>query len=252
MATASSVKFTPVNAGVAPACAGATGATAAIVGDAAALVVVRIAAGLWPPDSAAGAVSVVSSVSVVELDAVVGAVEDVVLAASEDAPLEEPDDAPDDALEEPDDAPLDESCELAELSRIDASTDELAAEVDFSRYSVLFASGRATNGIQQIFKTYEAQHEGRNLLTVELFLNDTEEAPLWNVALLVPALPEGAQVDLQVLHAGELARLLEEAVDDTLQLRVRHLRHDHVLDGRGAEALAERRRVDRERERAGN
>jgi hypothetical protein len=98
------------------------------VGDAAALVVVRIAAGLWPPDSAAGAVSVVSSVSLVELDAVVGAVEDVVLAASEDAPLEEPDDAPDDALEEPDDAPLDESCELAELSRIDASTDELAAE----------------------------------------------------------------------------------------------------------------------------
>ena len=34
----------------------------------------------------------------------------------------------------------------------------VAAEVDFSRYSVLFASGRATNGIQQIFKTYEAQH----------------------------------------------------------------------------------------------
>ena len=85
----------------------------------------------------------------------------------------------------------------------------VAAEVDFSRYSVLFASGRATNGIQQIFKTYEAQHEGRNLLTVELFLNDTEEAPLWNVALLVPALPEGAQVDLQVNaapYAAEIGR----------------------------------------------
>ena len=30
-----------------------------------------------------------------------------------------------------------------------------------------------------------------------------------------------AQVDLQVLHAGDLARLVEEAVDDPLQLGVR-------------------------------
>ncbi|WP_418449923.1 hypothetical protein [Alistipes sp.] len=74
----------------------------------------------------------------------------------------------------------------------------VAAEVDFSRYSVLFASGRATNGIQQILKTYEAQHEGRNLLTVELLLNDTEEAPLWNVAMLVPAVPVSDDVELEV------------------------------------------------------
>ena len=59
-----------------------------------------------------------------------------------------------------------------------------------------------------------------------------------------------AQVDLQVQHARILARLVDEALDHALQLRVRHLRHDHVLDRRRAERLAERRRIDREGDHA--
>ena len=51
---------------------------------------------------------------------------------------------------------------------------------------------------------------------------------------------------------GILARLVEEAVDEPLQLGVGNLRHDDELDRRRAERLAERRRIDRERDRAGN
>ena len=61
-----------------------------------------------------------------------------------------------------------------------------------------------------------------------------------------------AKVRLQVLDARILARLVEKAIDHALQLRVRHLRHDHVFDRRRAKRLAQRRRIDRERERAGN
>ena len=61
-----------------------------------------------------------------------------------------------------------------------------------------------------------------------------------------------AEVRLQVLHTGVLTGLVEEAVDDALQLRIRHLRHDHVFDRRRSERLAERGWIDRKRERSRN
>ena len=61
-----------------------------------------------------------------------------------------------------------------------------------------------------------------------------------------------SQIDLQVLDAGILARFVEKAIDDPLQLGIRHLRHYHVFDRRRAEELAERRRIDGERERPGD
>ena len=73
----------------------------------------------------------------------------------------------------------------------------VAAEVDFSRYSVLFASGRATNGIERIDREL-IEKDGVRRLLVRLYLNMTEEAPLWHVAVLLPVLPQNAQVELQV------------------------------------------------------
>lgn len=72
-----------------------------------------------------------------------------------------------------------------------------AADVDFSRYSVLFASGRATNGIERIDRELTGGEGARKLL-VRLYLNETEEAPLWHVALLVPAVPVAEPVGLEV------------------------------------------------------
>lgn len=71
------------------------------------------------------------------------------------------------------------------------------ADVDFSRYSVLFASGRASNGIVRIDRQL-AGMEGMRRLCVRLYLNLTEEAPLWHVALLVPAVPVTEEIGLDV------------------------------------------------------
>lgn len=72
-----------------------------------------------------------------------------------------------------------------------------AADVDFSRYSVLFASGRATNGIERIDRELTGEAGGRKLI-VRLYLNETEEAPLWSVALLVPAVSDSEDIGLEV------------------------------------------------------
>ena len=80
------------------------------------------------------------------------------------------------------------------------------ADVDFSRYTVLFASGRATNGIEEIRKSFGRTEEGY-LMSVVLYLNLTEEAPLWNAAVLVPVLPVGSHVELQVNPYGGLPEI---------------------------------------------
>lgn len=72
-----------------------------------------------------------------------------------------------------------------------------AADVDFSRYSVLFASGRATNGIERIDRELTGEAGGRKLI-VRLYLNETVEAPLWSVALLVPAVSDSEDIGLEV------------------------------------------------------
>ncbi len=71
-------------------------------------------------------------------------------------------------------------------------------KTDFERYSVLLTAGASSSGIAKIDKTLTYKGSGRYLFKVDVVRNLTTVAPLWTVAVLVPAIPEDAQVELQV------------------------------------------------------
>jgi hypothetical protein len=70
--------------------------------------------------------------------------------------------------------------------------------IDFGKYSLIYARGIGTSGIDDITKQLQQVSENEYLLYVEITNNDTEIAPLWNIAILIPAVPGNAVVELNV------------------------------------------------------
>ena len=70
--------------------------------------------------------------------------------------------------------------------------------VDFGKHSLIYARGMGTSGIDSITKQLQQVSEKEYLLTVDITNNDTKIAPLWNIAVLVPLIPQDAEVSLNV------------------------------------------------------
>ncbi|MDR0567436.1 MAG: hypothetical protein LBG47_10470 [Prevotellaceae bacterium] len=71
--------------------------------------------------------------------------------------------------------------------------------VDFGKHSLIYARGMGTSGIDSITKQLQQVSEKEYLLTVDITNNDTEIAPLWNIAVLVPLIPQDAEVRLNIV-----------------------------------------------------
>jgi hypothetical protein len=70
--------------------------------------------------------------------------------------------------------------------------------VDFATSTLLFAAGRATNGIARIEEWLSRISETEYDLTVALQLNVTDIAPVWDVGLVVDKLSPNSIVNLYV------------------------------------------------------
>jgi hypothetical protein len=68
----------------------------------------------------------------------------------------------------------------------------------FDRYSILVTSGTHGAGVRYISKQLTYKGRGNYLLTVELRTADTAQLTPWKFALAVPAIPVGANIEMQV------------------------------------------------------
>jgi hypothetical protein len=82
--------------------------------------------------------------------------------------------------------------EFLSLNRCPGLMRDQFTDIDFSTSTLLFVAGRASNGISSIEKSL-SKSENQYGLDIVLWLNDTEEAPVWDVGLVVDKLsPESA------------------------------------------------------------
>jgi hypothetical protein len=70
--------------------------------------------------------------------------------------------------------------------------------IDFGKYSLIYARGMGTSGIDDITKQLQQISANEYLLYVEVTNNGAEIAPLWNIAILVPVIPQNTIVKLNV------------------------------------------------------
>jgi hypothetical protein len=79
----------------------------------------------------------------------------------------------------------------------------LENSIDFGKYSLLYARGQSTAGIDSIMKHLQQVSENEYLFYVDIMKNDATEVPLWNIALLVPKISEDARIELLVNYYPE-------------------------------------------------
>lgn len=74
---------------------------------------------------------------------------------------------------------------------------ESISEIDFEEQSLLLLYGFASNGIYDMKRTF-VDASGSYSLDVNLYLDSSFQTPKWAVAMLVPAIPRGANVDFKI------------------------------------------------------
>lgn len=75
----------------------------------------------------------------------------------------------------------------------------LESVIDFGKYSLLYARGQCISGIDDITKQLQQISENEYLLNIDITNNLAAVAPLWNIAVLVPVIPQNAIVKLNVV-----------------------------------------------------
>ena len=83
------------------------------------------------------------------------------------------------------------------------------ADIDFSKYSLLLASGISDYGISDIkAKTFQQLAENHYELEIEITLNDVLECEQWLLAVIVDKLSADSKVDLKITTFEEVLSLL--------------------------------------------
>lgn len=71
------------------------------------------------------------------------------------------------------------------------------ADIDYTKHSLLLVKGGANYGIQQMSSKFKT--EGSNyIFVIDIELNDTTEAPKWQVIAVVHALADDVNVELSI------------------------------------------------------
>ncbi|MDR2886148.1 MAG: DUF4377 domain-containing protein [Rikenellaceae bacterium] len=85
-----------------------------------------------------------------------------------------------------------------EYSTLVAPADDKIEAVFEGHNSMLLISGQSPRGIAWIGKRLTYTGGGHYSLVIDIHYSLTTNAPTWTVAVLVPAIPEGAVIDVQV------------------------------------------------------
>ncbi|MDR0682998.1 MAG: hypothetical protein LBG15_14290 [Dysgonamonadaceae bacterium] len=75
--------------------------------------------------------------------------------------------------------------------------------IDFEKYSLLAVRGGATNGIRNIDERLQEISANEYQLNIDITLDDTTEAPIWTVSVLVSKISDEARIDLLVNINGK-------------------------------------------------
>ncbi|MDR1739733.1 MAG: hypothetical protein LBR45_03140 [Bacteroidales bacterium] len=81
---------------------------------------------------------------------------------------------------------------------ISCINDNTYPEIDFSKYTLLVASGGMTQGYSSVAKQLIQVAKYEYNLNIEIDLNMTADAPIWGLAILVSKIPEDITVSLNV------------------------------------------------------
>ncbi|MDR2653648.1 MAG: hypothetical protein LBC68_15325 [Prevotellaceae bacterium] len=72
------------------------------------------------------------------------------------------------------------------------------SEIDFNKHTLLLAHGTATSGIGKIITSFYQNYNHQYTLNIEVSLGITAIMQPWAIGIVVPKLPENAQINLQV------------------------------------------------------
>jgi len=87
------------------------------------------------------------------------------------------------------------------MALVSCSGSSMPPEVDFDRYSLLLVHGNTDYGsVLAIDKSLKPISKNNYKLNVEMRLNETSPSQLWQVAVLVPKLPQNSHVELSLYY----------------------------------------------------
>jgi hypothetical protein len=86
----------------------------------------------------------------------------------------------------------------AELEKYITCTDGTFPEIDFSKNTLLLASGKATSGIGKITPSFYRNSDNKYTLNISILIGIAAIVQNWSISIVAPTLPDNAEIDFNI------------------------------------------------------